>query len=138
MTTSRAFINALPRWIIGIDAVVFGVIGVGFLFWPQALADWVGIVLTDPSSFNDFRAVYGGVPAGLAAFLVMAMMRSDWTVPALWMALLTFIGLAGGRFLSEALDGPPGLFVQVLQVAEIAGALFCVLGLRLAARDEGR
>ena len=138
MTTSRAFINALPRWIIGIDALVFGAIGIGFLFWPQALAGLIGIVLTDTSSLNDFRAVYGGVPAGLAAFLVMAMRRRDWTVPALWMALLTFVGLVGGRFLSEALDGPPGLFVQVLQVAEIAGALFCVLGLRLAARDEGR
>ena len=138
MTTSRAFINALPRWIIGIDALVFGAIGIGFLFWPQALAGLIGIVLTDTSSLNDFRAVYGGVPAGLAAFLVMAMRRRDWTVPALWMALLTFVGLVGGRFLSEALDGPPGLFVQVLQVAEIVGALFCVLALRLATRDEGR
>ncbi|MDG2048947.1 MAG: DUF4345 domain-containing protein [Myxococcota bacterium] len=138
MTASNPDPRALERWIIWLDAVVFSGIGLAFLFWPQELAGFLGIELTNTTALNDFRAVYGGVPAGLAAFLFMAVSRPSWTVPALWMALLTLTGLAVGRVLSEALDGTPGFIVQALQVAEIAGALLCALGLIRIARRRRR
>lgn len=123
------------RLVVLLTAVVYAAIGIGFVLLPQTLGAQVGIDLTDVTAYNDFRAVYGGVPAGIAVFLVMALRRPTWLLPALWITLLTLGGLAASRALSWLMDGWPAPIALVLHGAEIAGVVVCVAALRAADRE---
>lgn len=128
----------LPRLVVTGSAIVYGAIGVGFVFFPVPLAAAVGIELTDVTAHNDFRAVYGGVPAGLAVFLVMALRRPTWMLPALWVVALTLGGLAASRVLSWAVDGWPSGLALLLHAAEVSGLVLSSVAIRNATREAGR
>lgn len=132
---------SFPRLVVVASAMVFGALGVGFVLFPQTLGHVVGIELTSVTAHNDFRAVYGGVPAGLAVFLVMALRRSDWQLAALWVIALTLGGLAATRFLSWGLDGWPSPVALVLHGAEISGVVLTAVAIRQGSapsmRDPG-
>ena len=122
------------RLMILASIFVYGAIGIGFILAPQALGGVVGIELTNTTAHNDFRAVYGGVPAGLAVFFVMALRRREWTLPALWTIVLTLGGLAASRVYSWIVDGWAGPVAYLLHGAEIGGVLLTLLAIRQATR----
>lgn len=130
MTDSGVPSSGLSRIVLLGSAVVFGLIGVGFVFAPDPLAAAVDIDLTTVTAHNDFRAVYGGVPGGLAVFLVMAARRPGWAVPGLWVVLVTLGGLALSRLLSWGIDGWPTAIAFGLHAAEIFGCALAGLALR--------
>lgn len=117
------------------STAVFGLIGVGFILFPHALAPLVGIALTDVTADNDFRAVYGGVPAGLAVFLGLALRRREWELPALYVVLLTLAGLAASRVLSWLIAGWPAPIAFGLHAMEISGIVLTAIAIRIHVRD---
>jgi hypothetical protein len=117
------------------STAVFGVIGVGFMLFPQVLSSLVGIALTDVTADNDFRAVYGGVPAGLAVFLVLALRRREWELPALYVVLLTLGGLAASRVLSWLIAGWPAPIAFGLHGMEVSGIVLTTIAIRIHVRD---
>jgi len=121
------------RVVLAGSALVFGVIGVAFVVAPHALAPAVDIELTSVTADNDFRAVYGGVPAGLAVFLVMGLRRPTFTRPALWVVALTLGGLAVGRLWSWAVAGWPAPIGFVLHAAEVSGLVLSLVAIRRSA-----
>jgi len=120
------------------STAVFAAIGLGFIVVPHTLAPLVGIALTDVTADNDFRAVYGGVPAGLAVFFVLALRRADWELPALYVVLLTLAGLAASRFVSWAVAGWPAPIAFGLHAMEIAGIVMAAIAIRGHVGDTRR
>jgi len=119
-----------PRALLIASAGVYAAIGAAFVLAPHTFAAWVGIELTSVTADNDFRAVYGGVPAGLAVFFVMALRRPGWMRPALWVVALTLGGLAASRVWSWLVAGWPEPIGLALHAAEIAGLGASILALR--------
>lgn len=117
---------------------VFAVIGIGFIVMPHALAPLVGIELTNVTADNDFRAVYGGVPAGLGVFLALALRRPEWELPALYVVLLTLGGLAASRVLSWWLAGWPAPIAFGLHAMEISGIVMAAIAIRGHVGDTRR
>ncbi len=109
---------------------VFAAIGLGFIAIPHTLAAWVGIELTDVTADNDFRAVYGGVPAGLAVFFMLALRRPAWELPALYVVLLTLAGLAASRVLSWWIAGWPAPIAFGLHALEVGGIVLATVAIR--------
>jgi hypothetical protein len=109
---------------------VYAAIGAAFVLAPHTFAPLVGIELTSITADNDFRAVYGGVPAGLAVFFVMALRRPDWLRPALMVVALTLGGLAASRVWSWLVAGWPEPIGLALHASEILGLGATLLALR--------
>lgn len=129
---------SFPRLVVVASAMVFGALGIGFVLLPQMLGHVVGIELTSVTAHNDFRAVYGGVPAGLAVFLVMALRRPDWELAALWVIVLTLGGLAATRLLSWGLDGWPSPVALALHGAEVSGVVLAAVAIRHGSASSTR
>jgi hypothetical protein len=120
----------LARWCLMLSAVAYGFIGVTFLVAPAEMASFVDVSLGSATADNDIRAVYGGVALGLALFFGAAVHRGDWAVPALWVAALTLACMAGARFVSWAVAGPPAPLGYLLHSAEFLGSLASLIALR--------
>jgi hypothetical protein len=117
------------------SALVYGAIGVAFVVAPHALAPLVGIDLTSVTADNDFRAVYGGVPAGLAVFIAMGLRRPQWELPALWVVALTLGGLAATRVLSWGVAGWPEPIGLALHASEAFGLVLAIVAIRRSVRE---
>jgi len=123
---------SIGRFSIVISAVVFGGFGVAFLLFPSFMASAVGIELLTPSAAIDFRATYGGLEIGLAAFFAICASKKSWIHPGLVAQAVSLGGFAFGRIVGLILDGTPHPVIYYLLVAECAG---CALGLFALAKD---
>ncbi|GEM_PF-1766096 len=101
-----------PRWfarlVLVLSGVVWVAVAVAGLLDARWLADMADFELTSTTAHNEFRAMYGGLTAAIAALHFIAAIRSTWLVQALWASLLLDVGLTAGRFVSLATDGIPG------------------------------
>lgn len=122
------------RVVLVLTALAFAGIGVGFLLLPARMAARLDLSLETSLAANDVRAVYGGLQIGLGVFFLLASARPSWHRTALGVLVAAFAGLAGGRFVSLALDGWAGGFAALLHGAELLG-LAC--GLWALRRVEG-
>ncbi len=112
------------RLTLGITAVSFLVIGLGFLVVPVAWAASMEITLASALARTDLRATYGGFNVGFGLFLLACARREAWHRPGLLASVLALYGFAAGRLLGWALEGELARFLLVLLLIELgAGSL---------------
>lgn len=112
------------RLTLGITAVSFLIIGLGFLLVPVAWAGSMQVALGSALARTDFRATYGGFNTAFGAFLLVCALRTPWHRPGLLAAVLSLYGFAGGRLLGWALEGELAPLMRTLLLIELgAGTL---------------
>ena len=112
---------SVARLVLRGSAAVFAALGLGWLFAPAQLAPLVGIGLGSPTAHTDARAVFGGLECGVACLLWLCARDASRVELGLLAALLAFGGLALGRVLGFALDGPSDALGRALFGAELVG-----------------
>lgn len=128
----RTVVTKITRGFLLVSALGFLLIGINTFRDPLAALAGVELAVNTVSALNELRANYGGLQIGMALFLLTGLIRPDMTRPALLAQMLLVGGLAIGRVVSIALDGPPNATVQGLLVLESVTAL---LSLALYARN---
>lgn len=99
----------------------------------------VDLDLLSATARNDVRAVYGGLDLGIAAFLVIGLLRPHWTRQALGLATITFGSLLSVRTLDWIVAGGFEGLVIWLGAAEAVGLALNAAAWRLECRKtEGR
>lgn len=124
MTTSLAKAALL------FGAVIFAVIGLGFLFLPVKWAAVVEIPLPTPTARTDLRATYGGFDLAFGLFLALCARRPDWIRPGLVALGLAAAGFGGGRLLGILAEGTASPLMLGFAVLEWVTALVAIVLLR--------
>ncbi|MDD0844459.1 DUF4345 domain-containing protein [Pseudomonas sp. Gutcm_11s] len=79
--------------------------GLAYFIRPQETANLSGMLLMEPAAITDVRAYYGGLQLGLAAWLGLALARSELLRPALMLLVLLYASLCVARIGGMWLDG---------------------------------
>lgn len=120
----------LARGVLVLGAVVFAGIGIGCVLFPAELLGAVDVRLPSAVARTEIRAFYGGLELGVAAFLVICAVRSDW-VPLGLTALACLMSGMGGVRLVAALAAAREAWTQLpIALVELAGAALAVWSLR--------
>jgi len=120
----------LARALIFVSAVIFVVVGAGFLLIPKQFGDVLEISLPTAMARTDVRATYGGLELGLGIFLILCVVRSEWIRPGLWALALTVGGFAFGRVVGFVAEGTLNNFMLFFLALELAVALLALFLLR--------
>lgn len=120
----------LARALIFVSALIFVVVGAGFLFIPRQWAGILEISLPTAMARTDVRATYGGLELGFGIFLILCVVRREWIRPGLWALALTVGGFATGRLVGLVAEGTINNFMLFFLVLELAVALLAVFLLR--------
>ena len=75
------------------------------LFWTQETLGLMGIQLTTADSFYELRGSHGGINFAIGIFLMLAVSRNDWQMPALGLLIILNSGYVLGRSTSLLIDG---------------------------------
>ena len=123
-----------PRWFARLVVVFSGTVWLAVaasgLFNPDFLSDLADFQLTSTTGRNEFRAMYGGLCAAIAALHFVAAIRAQWLIQALVATIVLDVGLSTGRIFSIATDGVPGpvalglLAGELLLIGLCGGALW--------------
>jgi uncharacterized membrane protein len=120
----------LARSLVFASALIFILVGAGFLFIPKQYAEVLEISLPTAMARTDVRATYGGLELGFGIFLVLCTVRREWIRPGLWALALTVGGFATGRIVGFVAEGTINRFMLFFLALELAVALLAVLFLR--------
>jgi uncharacterized protein DUF4345 len=121
-SSARAFVLG----ILGLGALGFAVFGVQWLANPTAMAQPLGIVLTNGDATSDARAVYGGFEIGFGLFLAYSAWSPARRTQGLAAGALSLGGLGLARIAGVALaPGGASHPTFVLMATDLIGiALF--------------
>ena len=112
-------VRKLASAIVAINAAIWISFGPAFYFWPEAIGEFLGIALQNPTALADFRAMYGGAPLGVGLFMAMGLRCADWFKPALMVVILGTGGILLGRLISVAYDSNVEAFMWGFIVLEV-------------------
>ena len=91
--------NVFAIVILVLGSLAFAAFGVQWLSNPVAMAQPLGIVLTNGDATSDARAVYGGMELGLALFLAYSCWSPSRRTQGLAAGALTLFGLGTARLI---------------------------------------
>jgi hypothetical protein len=119
----------LARAALILAAVVFVLIGVGFLIAPVSWASVVEIALPTATARTDLRATYGGFDLGVGLFFGLCALRLEWIRPGLAALGLAAAGFGGGRLLGIVIEGSASPLMGIFVMLELttAGLAFVLL-----------
>lgn len=118
----------ISRFVLMLNALVFGLYGVAFVISPETLSLFVtGSAPTTPSGMIDMRATYGGMSLAIGALLLFFSSRDDMTRVGLATVMTIMLGMAFGRLIGIVLDGGANAIMYVYLFLEIAMALLAVV-----------
>ena len=123
----------LARSLVFASALIFVVVGAGFLLIPRQFGGVLELSLPTAMARTDVRATYGGLELGFGIFLILCVVRREWIGPGLWALSLTVGGFAIGRvvgFIAEGTINNFMLFFLVLELAVASVALFLLRRVR--------
>lgn len=121
-------LNRFQKIALGIAGVTAAGIGTFILAAPHAFYASYGITLgNDANLLSELRAPAAGL-LGLGIIMLVGMVRSAWTQPALFAAFTVYVAFPAGRILGIVLDGMPANSVMGALIIEVA-----ILALLLAA-----
>jgi uncharacterized membrane protein len=120
----------LAKSLVFASAVIFVVVGAGFLLVPKQCADILEISLPTSMARTDVRATYGGLELGFGIFLICCVVRHEWIRPGLWALAFTVGGFAAGRLAGFVAEGTINNFMLFFLVLELAVASLAVFLLR--------
>lgn len=118
------------RGVLAVTAVIFGVIGIGFLWAPTDWAAAIDVVVTTPLGRTDVRATYGGFLLATGVFLAVAAVLRAWTRPGLAACALFLGGFALGRLVGLLAEGTLSGLMWFFLAVEVSGACAAVIALR--------
>jgi Domain of unknown function (DUF4345) len=105
--------NAFVMGTLGLGALAFAAFGVQWLANPIAMAQPLGIILTNGDATSDARAVYGGLELGMAMFLAYSCWSPKRRTQGLAAGALTLLGLGTARLIGILL-APEGVSSSTL------------------------
>lgn len=121
------------RVILVLQIVLLAGLGLAYFIRPHEMSNLSGMLLLAPAAATDVRAYYGGLPLGLAAFLVLALVRAELTRAALTLLVLLYCALALARIGGLWLDGGAlqtfNLYALLLEVVSAGLAFRALRGL---------
>ena len=113
--------------LLWVNAVLFILFGVGFMFAPTPLATWItGSSPSTTSGAIDLRATYGGLAFGLGIFWAICASNGSHKI-GLLSAFLVLASVAIGRIIGMIVDGSPNGFMFALLIAEVVFAATSLL-----------
>jgi hypothetical protein len=128
----------MPRIALLLAALVFAVVGAGFLIVPVQWAAIVDISVPTAMARTDLRATYGGFDLGIGVFLGVCALRSRWIRPGLAALGLAAAGYAGGRLLGILAEGTATPLMLAFAALEIGTAVAAWVLLRRSSEEEAR
>lgn len=119
--------------ILLLNAAVFGLYGLAFLFWPSAMAVWVtDAAPLSSSGVIDLRATYGGMSLAVGGVLYLLARSPAHRRLGLQSVLLLMVCMAGGRLVGMLTDGDANDTMELYLALELFMA--AVAGLALKSR----
>ncbi len=94
----------LARFVLILQVLVFGLLGLAYNFFPYEMANLNGMLLMESQSISQIRTWYGGLQMGLALFLLWAMRNQERTRSALVMLMFSMGMLVLARLASLLVD----------------------------------
>jgi hypothetical protein len=116
---SASFSEVLTALFLGLNLAAFLALGGTGFFAPHFLAGQLDLTLGSISGLADFRAMYGGLPLGIAAIIALGMKTPALRQPAVLISTVTAGGLAFGRLTTMATVGMPGPLVLGYLASEV-------------------
>ena len=120
------------RIVLLIQIAALTALGLAYFIRPEEMASFSGALLMGNAAVTEVRAYYGGLQLGLAAYLVMALLRLDLLRPALLLLVLLYSVLALARFAGLWLDGGAqqtfNLYALLLEVLSAVSAWWALRG----------
>jgi hypothetical protein len=116
----------LARSLVFASALIFVLVGAGFLLIPQQYAAVLEISLPTAMARTDVRATYGGLELGFGIFLILCTVRREWIRPGLWALALTVGGFVTGRLVGFVAEGTINKFMLFFLGIELGVALLAV------------
>lgn len=121
--------SALPKVVLIVLAVIYGLLGLAFLFFTELAVGLLPITGTDAGTLTELAAMYGGLEIALAGIFVWGAWRPGRRRAGLVLAAATFAGLALGRSIGMMQFAPVSAYNIGVAVLEYIGLLFSLLGL---------
>jgi hypothetical protein len=115
-----------PTILLGIAALSCLVIGVVSLVFPAFVAGIVGLAFAEPLGRAEVMTFYGGFYLGMGAFLVIALVKPDYSRAAGLAMLVTGTGAAVVRLASLLILGVTATNGWLLLIGEV---VYVLLGL---------
>jgi hypothetical protein len=123
-----------PRGVLLVNALIFAAVGVWGFAAPAHMLSLVEVEIPTQTAVADARAQYGGFSLGTGVFLLVCVVRKEWTAAGLAAGTFTLALFALARGLSAAVDGPVKPLIFALMGSEAAGAVLCAVAWRVSAR----
>ena len=139
MTTETRPVHSnqlVSRSILGLAGLVAVGIATTILFTPGAFYGGYGIdVMGNPTLANELKAPSGALlVAGLLMFF--GVIRRDWLLPSLAIAVIVYLSYGFGRLLSIGLDGVPHSGMVAAAVIEFVIGAVCLSALHHVRRVQ--
>ena len=112
----------LAHIILLATALVLSIIGIGFLWAPEAWARTIEVGASTPMARTDIRATYGGFVLAAGVCLAVPAFHLDWVKPGLFACGLIYTGFAGGRLIGIVLERQAARLMIFFLVVEVLGA----------------
>ncbi|NQD91371.1 DUF4345 family protein [Pseudomonas sp. CrR25] len=121
------------RLLLSIQALGLAGLGLAYFIRPHEMSNLSGMLLLAPAAVTDVRAYYGGLPLGLAAFLLLALTRLELIRGALTLLVLLYSALAlariGGLWLDGGAQQTFNLYALLLELVSAGLAFWALRGL---------
>lgn len=127
-----------PRALLWINSAVYLGFGLTFLASPTSVAGELGIELTNTTALADLRAIYGGLPIGVALTMLAGLWRNAWLPATVALTGLCSLEASLARLFSWVVSGAPSTLILGFMVLEFLGFLWALACYRSihATRDE--
>ena len=119
------------------SALIFVAVGAVFLAFPQQYGQLLELSLPTAMARTDVRATYGGLELGLGVFLILCVVRREWTRAGLWALALATGGFAAGRIVGLAFERTISSVMAGFLALEIVVTLLAVFVLLAKKRAVG-
>ena len=123
------------RIYLGLNAIVLGLIGLGYLYNPNLLLARYGLETGSIGMDNMLRATYGVVSLGLAALFLIGILRPARCRDTIGLVTIIMASFAFGRIASFVSAGLPPSSIMGLFYYEVALTL---IGLFLYFRNSNQ
>lgn len=100
------------------------------LFFPEALANLVGLEASSVTATTELRAMYGGLQIAIGLSALLGFFRVVYVDKVLFTQLVIVSGLAVARLVSAVAAGDGSTYTLGALVFEWSLVVFCVLGMR--------
>ena len=131
MTRTALFV----RWVLGIVAAVYLVLGLTFMFLPSTMIGAIDLNAGSPKAMADVRAVYGGLELAIGILLFACFFRKQFG-SGLAIGALMLTCMAVGRLVGIVYDPARDALTYGLLAAEVVGVVLCAVALFLARQPE--